>query len=137
MGSRVLVVDDHAGFRTAARALLEAAGFDVVGEAGTADEALTATVLARPDLVLLDVRLPGRDGIDVAAELARLDRPPAVVLISSRPAAVYGDRLRRAPVRGFLAKADLDGAALRRLLDPRAGEPEDRQPDGRPGKLQQ
>lgn len=116
MGSRVLVVDDHAGFRAAARALLEAAGFEVVGEAACGEEAVRATRHSQPDVVLLDVRLPGRDGIEVADDLARLRPRPAVVLVSSRPAGVYGDRLRRAPVTGFLGKSELGGAALRRLL---------------------
>lgn len=117
MGTRVLVVDDHPGFRYAARALLQASGFDVVAEAGTADEAVVAAAREEPDLVLLDVRLPGRDGIAVAADLAALDPAPTVVLTSSRPASVYGDRLRAAPVAGFVAKGDLDGAALRAVLE--------------------
>lgn len=116
MGTRVLVVDDHPGFRYAVRALLQAAGFDVVAEAGAADEAVSAAAREHPDLVLLDVRLPGRDGIEVAAELARLSPAPAVVLTSSRPARVYGERLRSAPVAGFVGKGDLDGPTLHRLL---------------------
>ena len=119
MGTRVLVVDDHAEFRTATRALLEAEGFDVVGEAGTADEALERARAVAPDVVLLDVRLPGRDGITVAAELQQLHPPPQVVLVSSRSAAAYGARLRDAPVRGFLTKADLDGDRLRGLVGER------------------
>ena len=115
MRGRVLVVDDHPGFRTAIAELLRGE-FDVVAGAGTADDAVAVVLRVRPDLVLLDVRLPGRDGIDLAGELAAMDPRPAVVLTSSRPASVYGDRLRRAPVLGFVAKSDLDGPTLRRLL---------------------
>lgn len=117
MGARVLVVDDHPGFRAAARALLVADGFDVVAEAGTAAGALEAVRLHRPDLVLLDIRLPDVDGIDLAEELSRLSPRPQVVLVSTRAASVYGPRLREAPVRGFLPKAELSGAELRRLVE--------------------
>lgn len=116
MGQTVLVVDDHAEFRSAARALLQAEGFDVVGESATGADALTDARVLGPDLVLLDIRLPDLDGMTVAAKLAELDPPPAVVLVSSRDAGVYGARLREAPVRGFLVKAELSGDALRRLL---------------------
>lgn len=116
MRHTVLVVDDHAEFRTSARALLEADGFDVVGEAGTGVEALDAVGRLSPDVVLLDVRLPDRDGISVAESMASLPDSPLVVLVSSRDGAAYGARLTDAPVRGFLAKSDLSGASLRRLL---------------------
>lgn len=112
----VLVVDDHAEFRLSARALLEADGFDVIGEAGTGADAVQAVTRLSPDVVLLDIRLPDLDGIAVAELVAHLPDAPDVVLISSRDGSVYGIRLVRAPVRGFLAKSDLSGAALRRLL---------------------
>jgi DNA-binding NarL/FixJ family response regulator len=112
----VLVVDDHAEFRTSVRALLVADGFDVVGEAGTGAEALYAVGRLRPDVVLLDVKLPDVDGIAVAESVALLPDPPQVVLVSSRDRAAYGSRLLNAPVRGFLAKSDVSGASLRRLL---------------------
>jgi DNA-binding NarL/FixJ family response regulator len=116
MGHTVLVVDDHADFRSAARALLEAEGFDVVGQAATGAEAIAANERLHPEVVLLDIRLPDTDGLSVAEVLAALADPPAVVLVSSRDAGVYGARLRSSPARGFLVKADLSGDALRRLL---------------------
>ncbi len=116
MGSRVLLVDDHAAFRAAAQALLQAEGFDVVADVGTAIEALKAVRRHHPDVVLLDVRLPDEDGITLAGHLAVLHPRPEVVLLSSRPASVYGSRLRAAPARGFLVKSELSGAALSRLL---------------------
>jgi DNA-binding NarL/FixJ family response regulator len=117
MGRTVLVVDDHDEFLRAARALLTAEGFDVVGEASTGQDALSVEEVLRPDVVLLDIRLPDVDGISVAALLASRADPPDVVLVSSREASVYGARLRTSPARGFLVKADLSGAALRQLLD--------------------
>jgi DNA-binding NarL/FixJ family response regulator len=114
--TRVLVVDDHAEFRASAVALLRAEGFVVVGEAATGAEATHLAGRVRPDLVVLDIRLPDGDGFAVAERLARLPEAPAVVLVSSRDASTYGDRLRQTPARGFLAKSQLTGAALRALL---------------------
>jgi DNA-binding NarL/FixJ family response regulator len=112
----VLIVDDHDDFRVSARALLEAEGFAVVGEAADGDAALEAVAALRPAVVLLDVQLPGLDGLAVAERLAEGPDPPAVVLISSRDAAAYGPRLDRASARGFIAKGELSGAALAGLL---------------------
>jgi two-component system nitrate/nitrite response regulator NarL len=80
-----LIVDDHEGFRAAARALLEADGFDVVGVASDGRGALRAVAALAPGVVLLDVHLPDMDGFAVSDEIARLPRAPAAVLISSRP----------------------------------------------------
>jgi DNA-binding NarL/FixJ family response regulator len=115
-GARVLVVDDHEGFRAAARSLLDAAGYEVVGEA---EDGFTAIAEARrltPDVLLLDIQLPGLDGFAVAAALARQSPRLQVVLISSHEARTYGARLAEAPVVGFLTKSELSGTALARLL---------------------
>jgi CheY-like chemotaxis protein len=116
MSPTVLVVDDHASFRAAATALLESEGFTVVGGAGDGDEALEQVGALGPDVVLLDVQLPGIDGFEVARRLAALAVPPVVLLISSRSASEYGDRVTRSPARGFLDKQALSGAAIARLL---------------------
>jgi DNA-binding NarL/FixJ family response regulator len=96
--------------------MLEAEGFRVVGEAADGLDALTEAAALHPTLVLLDVQLPGLDGIAVAEVLAGLPDPPVVVLVSSRDASAYGARLSQAEARGFLAKADLSGEALTALL---------------------
>jgi DNA-binding NarL/FixJ family response regulator len=62
----VLIVDDHPSFRASARALLQAEGFEVVGEAEDGARALQAVEELRPDVVLLDVQLPDLDGFEVA-----------------------------------------------------------------------
>ncbi|MFE3450490.1 LytR/AlgR family response regulator transcription factor [Nonomuraea sp. NPDC059194] len=111
----VLIVDDHDGFRSSARALLEADGFHVVGEAATGAQAVDRAARLAPDLVLLDIQLPDVDGFAVATALARGPRPPLVVLVSARDAAMYGPRLAHAR---FLAKHNLSGPALRALLGP-------------------
>jgi CheY-like chemotaxis protein len=112
----VLIVDDHAEFRASAAELLEAEGFDVVGAAADGARAVELALSLRPQIVLLDVQLPDRDGFAVAARLAREAQPPQVVLISGRDAAAYGRRVAGAPVRGFIAKRDLTGAAVAALV---------------------
>ena len=112
----VLIVDDHPSFRASARALLEAEGFDVVGEAADGEEAIAEARRLRPDVVLLDVQLPDVDGFAIAERLTADGSPAAVVLISSREAAAYGPRLEAAPAKGFIAKRKLSGEALAALL---------------------
>lgn len=112
----VLIVDDHDGFRESARALLEAEGFAVVGDAADGAAAVAEVARLRPDVVLLDVQLPDADGFAVAEQLAAAPEPPRVVLISSREAAAYGPRVAAAPARGFLAKRELSGASLAALV---------------------
>lgn len=116
MGPTVLLVDDHADFRASARALLEAEGFPVVGEAGDGAAALAAVERLRPAVVLLDIQLPDIDGFAVAERLAAGADPPVVVLISGRDPRAYGQRLAEAPARGFIAKGQLSGAALAALV---------------------
>jgi DNA-binding NarL/FixJ family response regulator len=116
MRPTVLIVDDHADFRQAASALLEAEGFHVVGEAADGEEAVRAVALLRPEIVLLDIQLPSLDGMAVAEQLAAGVDPPAVVLISSRGADAYGQRLQRSPAKGFITKSALSGEAISALL---------------------
>jgi DNA-binding NarL/FixJ family response regulator len=116
MRPTVLIVDDHAAFRESASALLEAEGFDVVGEAADGESAIAEVGRLRPEIVLVDIQLPGLDGFDVAERLAGSVDAPVVILISSRDADAYGSRVDEAPVRGFLAKRSLSGAALAGLV---------------------
>jgi DNA-binding NarL/FixJ family response regulator len=112
MGRTVLIVDDHAGFRDAARALLEAAGFDVLGEAADGASALAAAAKLQPEIVLLDVQLPDLDGFAVAERLARDGVPSAIVLISSRDVSSFRRRLAANPAWSFIPKSELSGEAL-------------------------
>jgi DNA-binding NarL/FixJ family response regulator len=116
MRQTVLIVDDHAAFRESASALLEGEGFEVVGAAADGETAITEVERLRPEIVLVDIQLPGLDGFDVAERLADGVDAPVVILISSRDAGTYGSRVDQAPVRGFLAKRSLSGAALADLL---------------------
>jgi DNA-binding NarL/FixJ family response regulator len=112
----VLIVDDHAGFRASARALLEADGFEVLGEAADGESALEQAGYLHPQVVLLDVRLPGMDGFAVAERLAAQPTAPTVVLISSRGRGAFRGRLAATSARGFITKAEFSGESLSQVL---------------------
>jgi len=112
----LLIVDDHVAFRRFVSMLLSSAGFEVLGEAGDGEQALAAVQRLRPDVVLLDVQLPGIDGFEVARRLACAPDAPCVVLTSIHEASDYGAQLADAPVRGFIAKQELSVAALSALI---------------------
>jgi DNA-binding NarL/FixJ family response regulator len=112
----ILIVDDHSGFRSLARELLESEGFDVVGEASDGTTALSEAARLHPEVVLLDVQLPDLDGFEVAERLNQGSDPPAVVLVSTREAAAFRRRLAASGARGFISKADLSGHTLSALI---------------------
>jgi DNA-binding NarL/FixJ family response regulator len=112
----VLIVDDHPSFRASARMLLEAEGFQVIGEAEDGAGALRAVRELAPQVILLDVHLPDIDGFEVAARLTANGDSPAIVLTSSRDVSDLGPLAEREDVRGFIPKSELSGAALEALL---------------------
>jgi DNA-binding NarL/FixJ family response regulator len=116
MRQTVLIIDDHAAFRQAARAVLEIDGYEVVGEAADAASGLCECRRVTPDIVLLDVGLPDESGVDLAARLTVEPDPPAVVLVSSRDRADMGPLIERSGARGFIPKAELSAAALERIV---------------------
>jgi len=114
---RVLIVDDHPSFRASARALLQSEGYDVVGEAENGVSALRKAHELEPDVVLLDVQLPDFDGFEVAARLTQNGSKISVVLCSSRDGSDFGPLVSQSGARGFIAKAELSGAALKAVLE--------------------
>ena len=116
MSTTVLIVDDHPSFRASARAIFEADGFEVIGEAADGASAIEHVHRLGPDVVLLDVQLPDTDGFAVAAALTRNGSSPAIVLVSSRDACDYGGLIAESGARGFIAKTELSGAALAALV---------------------
>jgi two-component system response regulator AlgR len=84
MSLRVLVVDDEPPARERLKQLLsELPDTELAGEAGSGEEALAVAVEARPDVVLLDIRMPGMGGLEAARHLASLTDPPAVVFTTA------------------------------------------------------
>jgi len=112
----LMIVDDHQSFRDAARRVLESAGFDVVGEAVDGETALEVVRELRPDVVLLDIQMPGIDGFEVAARLTANGDAPAIVLTSSRDRDDFGPKIEASGARGFVHKADLSASAINALI---------------------
>ena len=112
----VLIVDDHPSFRATAHALLEAEGFEVVGEATDGESAITAARELHPDVVLLDVQLPDLDGFEVASRLTSNGEGPCVVLVSSRDGCEFGSLVAGSGACGFIPKAELSGPRIAALL---------------------
>jgi DNA-binding NarL/FixJ family response regulator len=110
----IIIVDDYAPFRETARSLLEAEGFEVVGEAANGVEALRVAKEVQPDVVLLDVQLPDFDGFEVAARLQSLEPAPQVILTSSRDD--YGPLIPSSAARAFVRKDELSGETLASAL---------------------
>jgi DNA-binding NarL/FixJ family response regulator len=116
MAASILIVDDHPGFRSQARRLLESEGYRVVGEAGDAASAVEAARALEPELALVDVYLPDGDGFEVASRLGALDAPPAVVLTSSHDGAELAGCVAESGARGFVPKTELSREAIDELL---------------------
>jgi DNA-binding NarL/FixJ family response regulator len=112
----VLIVDDHAGFRTSARRMLESEGFEVVGEAGDGEGGFVAAAELAPELVLLDVQLPDIDGFEVAERMTGNGDGPAVVLTSTRERSDFGSLVGDSGARGFVAKSELSAELIEELV---------------------
>ena len=112
---RVLLVDDHALVRSAIRQALQAPDIDVVGEVSSAEEAIQMASMLRPDLLLLDIDLPGLSGIEAVRELApRLPETKIVMLTVSTDRRNLLSAVRHGAF-GYLTK-DLSGDALLRAV---------------------
>lgn len=102
---RVLVADDHTIVRTGIRHVLEGEpGFDVVGEASTGSDALALAGELRPDVVVLDISMPGASGLQVAARLRTGSSPPRVLILSMHDNPEYVLESVRAGAHGYLLK---------------------------------
>ena len=112
----VMVVDDQAAFRRAARALIEAtAGFEALGDAASASEALRHADQLQPDLILMDVYLPGMDGFEATRRLTQSHPECVVVLVSVEDLADLGDAVSSCGAVAFVRKQDLGQQMLRGL----------------------
>ncbi|HJR37700.1 MAG TPA: response regulator transcription factor [Nocardioidaceae bacterium] len=115
---RVLIVDDQALFRRAAAAVVDAMdGFVLVGEAVDGEASLAATRESRPDLVLMDVNLPVRDGMEATRRIRALDDAPVVVLLSTYELSDLGDDPLRCGAVAYVPKSDFDAGRLHAIWD--------------------
>jgi DNA-binding NarL/FixJ family response regulator len=105
MPVRVLLADDHTLVRAGIRGLLQGLqGVEVVGEAGEGQEALRLAQTLRPDVVLMDIGMPGLNGLEVAGRLATLDGSIRVIILSMHTSEEYVLRALRAGCAGYLLK---------------------------------
>ena len=115
---RVLAVDDQAVFRRTARSLIAATpGFEQVGEAASGQEALELAAELRPDLMLVDVRMPGMDGLETARRLSAIDPTAVIVLISLDPVPELPASIDSVGARAHLRKQELSTRTLRAVWD--------------------
>jgi len=117
MRARVLIVDDDARFRALARALLEASGYAVAGEAADGAEALAAVSQLGPDAALVDVQLPDTDGLALAQRLTDQDHGLRIVLTSTDPTLVAPGMLAESRALAFVPKDQLAITDLAPWLD--------------------
>lgn len=118
---RVLIVDDHAVVRTGLRLLLEREkDLEVVGEAGSADEGVRAARLEKPDVVLLDVVMPGRSGIDVCDEVVQASKGRVLVL-SMQDDPTYVRAAFAAGASGYMLKEAADAELVQAVREVAAG----------------
>lgn len=100
---RVLIVDDEPPARERMRRLLEEIeGCECAGEAGNGSEAITLVTRETPDVVLMDIRMPGMDGVEAARHLSSLDQPPAIIFTTAYDE--YALRAFEAHAAGYLLK---------------------------------
>ena len=119
MPLRVLIVDDSDLFLDSARVLLEREGLTVAGVASTGAEARRQVQSLQPQVVLVDIALGKESGFDLVLSLVEdgLGDEAAVILISTRSAEDFADRIAASPAAGFLTKGELSAPAIRRIVD--------------------
>jgi DNA-binding NarL/FixJ family response regulator len=122
MSIRILVVDDHPVVRSGLKLLLEAQeDIEVVGEAGNAQEALLRAKLLQPDILLLDVTMPGRSGIDVAREAPEVAPDAKVVMLSMQDEPSYVREAFAAGAHGYVLKEAADAELVRAVREVAGG----------------
>lgn len=119
---RVLVVDDHALVRSGLRLLLDAeADITVENEAGSAEEAVRMARMDKPNVVLLDITMPGRSGLEVAAEIKRAAPEAAILILSMHDDSAYVREAFEQGANGYLLKEAADEELLTAVREVAAG----------------
>jgi DNA-binding NarL/FixJ family response regulator len=119
---RVVIADDHALVRSGLRMLLENEGnFEVVAEAGTAEEAVRAARLEKPDVVLLDVVMPGRSGLEALGDVLAAAPDAKVLVLSMQDDPRYVREAFAAGASGYLLKEAADAELVAALREVGAG----------------
>jgi DNA-binding NarL/FixJ family response regulator len=120
--TRIVLVDDHAVVRTGLRLLLEREGdLEVVAEAGTAEEGVRAARLEKPDVVVLDVVMPGRSGIDATAEMIDAAKGARILVLSMQDDPTYVREAFAAGATGYMLKEAADAELVQAVREVAAG----------------
>ena len=102
---RILLVDDHKLIRVGLRnILIEQPGIEIVGEAGNGEDGVRLARELKPDVVVLDINMPGMNGVEATRKLTRLDTPPKVLIVSVHSQDPVPARLLEAGASGYLTK---------------------------------
>ncbi len=118
----VLVVDDQAPFRLAARAVIKRAeGFELIGEAGTGEEAVELAGELHPDLVLMDINMPGINGIEATSRIVSQEPGAVVFLCSTYERSDLPEEAGESGARAYINKEELGPGVLRELWEAREG----------------
>ena len=115
---RVLIADDHRLFAEALEAVLSIERrIEVVGRAADGEEAVELARHLQPDVVALDISMPVMDGFEAAVQLERLERPPAVLMLTGSNAPEDVDRARRVGVKGYITKDAIAASLVDAILE--------------------
>jgi two-component system response regulator NreC len=115
---KILLVDDHERFRQSVAAYLNEQGsVEIVGEAANGDEAIAKTEQLRPDLVLMDVDMPNRDGFEATREIKLQCPETKVVILSMHGSDIYRRTAWRYAADGFIDKSSMKEALLALITD--------------------
>jgi DNA-binding NarL/FixJ family response regulator len=118
----VLIVDDQQPFRDVARTVIGmSAGFEVVAEAASGEDAVAAVDVSQPDLVLMDINLPGMSGIEATCEITAAHPEVSVILLSTYSEADLPSDARDCGAIAYVHKEDFGPALVRQLWDERSG----------------
>jgi DNA-binding NarL/FixJ family response regulator len=124
MGIRVLLVDDHAVVREGYRRLIEKhPGIDVVAEADGAASGYEAFKKFNPDVVVVDISMPGRGGIDLVRQIRQFDAAARVLIFTMHASATYAQQAFRAGARGYVTKSSPPEILVTAIRDVFAGRP--------------
>ena len=116
---QVLIVDDQEPFRDAARLVVELSeGFEVAGEAVSGEQSLEMVAALQPDLVLMDINLPGIDGIEATRQISEHHPDVTVLVLSTHEAVEYEPRALAAGAVAFIGKSDLGPDTLLEVRPP-------------------
>ena len=109
----VLIVDDQEAFRSAARMVVELTeGFEVLGEAANGKEGIDLVELLRPELILMDINMPGMDGLETTRRIIDIRPNTKVIIFSTYEPTEYDSRARDAGAIAFVPKSEFEPSVL-------------------------